>query len=101
MVEDQESLRLPKDLTEEEFATELTELCQENAPRVFALCEVRPGHEDAWVGAWGMAFASGGATVFDEDGHARGRFDAADRACDFFAHRFFGERRDIRLVWVE
>lgn len=97
---DERALRMPADLTEAEFTADLIELCWEYAPKLFALCEVTPRHEDAWIGAWGVEFAVGGAAILDEDGHPRGHFDSADRARTFFAKHYFGDHRDIRLIWV-
>ncbi|WP_405848335.1 hypothetical protein OG211_13480 [Streptomyces niveus] len=83
-----------------DFAREVDELVRDTAPRLFAVVEeYRPGTEDAdaFVVAWGLAYADDSAEVIAVEGHRRWSLTAAERIV-----RYFGRAEDLsaRLVWL-
>lgn len=92
--EDFEPLSDEEPISEEEFAAEVRELVDEDAPRVFALVEEHGERDDAWIYAWGMAFDDH-VEVLTADRGLRRTFHSvehAQRKCSLF--------RNIRLVWA-
>lgn len=67
----------------------------QDAPRVFALCEVASGWRGAVVRAWGISFPNN-AVVFLPGERALGCFESAEHA-----QQIYGNLGDIRLVWPD
>ncbi|WP_411113401.1 hypothetical protein [Streptomyces sp. 029-5] len=83
-----------------DFAREVYELVRDTAPRLFAVVvEFRPGAEeaDAFVVAWGLAYADGAAEAVAVEGRRRWSLAAAENVL-----RYFGRAKDCspRLVWL-
>ncbi|MGH3831496.1 MAG: hypothetical protein ACRDRS_13805 [Pseudonocardiaceae bacterium] len=92
--EDFEPLSDEEPISEEEFAAEVRELVDEDAPRVFALVEEHGERDGACVYAWGIAF-DGHVEVITADGSLRRTFDSVEHA-----QRKCTQFRKIRLVWA-
>ncbi|MGW6507456.1 hypothetical protein ACWGCP_07860 [Streptomyces niveus] len=83
-----------------DFAREVYELVRDTAPRLFAVVEeYRAGTEeaDAFVVAWGLAYADDSAEVISVEGHRRWQLADAGHIV-----RYFGRAEDLsaRLVWL-
>lgn len=67
----------------------------QDAPRVFALCELAAGWRKATVRAWGLAFPTG-AVLYLPDDRSLGCFESAEHA-----HKTYSQLGDIRLIWPD
>ncbi|MBV9142148.1 MAG: hypothetical protein JO115_14745 [Pseudonocardiales bacterium] len=81
--------------SEEEFAQEIHELVDEEAPQVFALVEEYGERVDGWIVGWGFAFDDR-VEVLGVNGRLRMTVKSVERA-----HRVFSRNRKIRLVWTQ
>lgn len=84
-----------KPLTPHGLDQEIRELVAATAPRVFAVVEQTDDHQDAWVLAWGLAFAEEAVTVSPSRAVVAHR--TADSACRFYRHG----GRVVTLRWPE
>lgn len=80
--------------SEEEFAEEVRELVDADAPQVFALVEERGERLDGCVVAWGIAFDDH-VNVLSVNGRRHANLPSVEHV-----HRAFSQRRKIRLVWT-
>lgn len=83
-----------------DFARAVDELVRDTAPRLFAVVEeYRVGTEeaDAFVVAWGLAYADGAAEVVGVEGSRRWQLTDPRHIV-----RYFGRAEDlsVRLVWL-
>ncbi|MBA8825899.1 hypothetical protein FHX42_003265 [Saccharopolyspora lacisalsi] len=83
----------PWSMSEDEFATLVQEIADEDVPRVFALVEEFGARECAGLYAWGVEVGDR-ASVFAEDGTAFAHCDSAAGA-----HEMFSLIRRVHLVW--
>ena len=85
-------LRIPDERALDDL---LRHFVTQDAPRVFALCEVATGWRRAEVAAWGMSFPDQ-AVVYLPGERSVGFFGSAQQAATVF-----GMGRDVRLVWPD
>lgn len=93
--DDFDPAQLPPLGTRAEFQSALQALVQEEAPRLFALCEEVGDRADGYVEFWGIAFDDR-AEVVSVRGSTRGRFSSAESAQRIFS---FGAN-NLHLMWV-
>ncbi|MFC7330941.1 hypothetical protein [Marinactinospora rubrisoli] len=77
---------------------EVEQLCREQAPRRFAICEMDYAADDALILAWGYSLDGGERVIVV--GEAGGPRFATFRSIDR-AKRVFGRATDVHLVWID
>ncbi|GAB3448001.1 hypothetical protein GCM10027570_21060 [Streptomonospora sediminis] len=79
------------------LAAELTDLCREQAPRLFTVAEIDVENDDGWILGWGMSWPDR-VVVTGADGSGFARFRSVESAMRLFG-RDRGRRRSTRVVW--
>ncbi|QBI55253.1 hypothetical protein EKD16_17425 [Streptomonospora litoralis] len=78
---------------ESALTAEITELCREEAPRLFTVAEIDVDNDDGWILGWGLSWPDR-VILTGADGTGFARFRTLESAM-----RLFGPCRATRVVW--